>query len=136
MQISIQARNFRLTNAISSYVKRRLSFALKNRDEQIQRISVRLSDINGPRGGEDKCCHIQVVIPNLANVVIEDIEIDLYAAIDGAVDRVRRTVDRRITRQRDIKRTVDRSKMEYHLKLNSSEIHYLAEALWNNKYIS
>jgi len=129
MQISIQARNFRLTNAISSYVKRRLSFALKNRDEQIQRISVRLSDINGPRGGEDKCCHIQVVIPNLANVVIEDIEIDLYAAIDGAVDRVRRTVDRRITRQRDIKRTVDRSKMEYHLKLNSSEIHYLAEAL-------
>ena len=62
---------------------------------------VRLSDINGPRGGADKCCHIQVVLPQLPDVVIEDTEVDLYAAIDRAADRAGRTVDRRLARHRD-----------------------------------
>lgn len=101
MQIDIQARNFTLTNALRGYVKRRLSFALSTRDDHIQRVKVRLSDINGPRGGEDKRCHIQVVLPHLPDVVIEDTEEDLYAAIDLAVDRAGRTVGRRVTRQRD-----------------------------------
>ena len=101
MHIDIQARNFSLTNALSGHVKRRLAFALSSRDVHIQRVMVRLSDINGPRGGADKCCHIQVVLPQLADVVIEDTEVDLYAAIDRAADRAGRTVGRRLARHRD-----------------------------------
>lgn len=101
MQIDIQARNFPLTQALRGHVERRLGFALSTRDEHIQRTMVRLSDINGPRGGADKCCHIQVVLTHLADVVIEDTEADLYAAIDRAADRVGRTVGRRLARQRD-----------------------------------
>jgi len=105
MQINIQARNFSLTNALRSHVERRLDFALSTRDDHIQRVMVRLSDVNGPRGGQDKCCHIQVVIPNLTDVVIEDTEADIYAAIDRAADRAGRTVGRRLTRQRDNSRS-------------------------------
>jgi putative sigma-54 modulation protein len=101
MQIDIQARNFPLSSALLGHVERRLRFALSSRDEHIQRIKVRLSDINGPRGGADKCCHIQVILPQLADVVIEDTEADLYAAIDRAADRAGRTVGRRLTRHRD-----------------------------------
>jgi len=101
MQIDIQAHNFSLTKALRSYIKRRLGFALSTRDEHIQRVMVRLSDINGPRGGEDKCCQIQVVLPQLPDVVIEDTEADLYAAIDRAADRAGRTVGRRLERHRD-----------------------------------
>ena len=106
MQIDIQARNFSLTHALRGHIERRLGFALSTRDEHIQRISVRLSDINGPRGGEDKCCHIQVVLPHLTDVVIEDTEVDMYAAIDRAVDRAGRTVDRRLARHRDRDRSI------------------------------
>ena len=105
MQIYIQALNFPLTNALRSHTERRLSFALSTRDDHIQRIVVRLSDINGPRGGEDKCCHIQVVLAHLADVVIEDTEADLYDAINRAADRAGRTVGRRLTRQRSRERT-------------------------------
>ncbi|MBF0470375.1 MAG: HPF/RaiA family ribosome-associated protein [Gammaproteobacteria bacterium] len=101
MQIDIQARNFPLTSVLRGHVKRRLGFALSARDENIMRIKVRLSDINGPRGGADKCCHIQVVLPHLPDVVIEDTEVDLYAAIDRAADRAGRTVGRRLARHRD-----------------------------------
>lgn len=102
MQIDIQALNFYLTDALRDHIERRLGFALSSRDEHIQRIMVRLSDINGPRGGEDKCCHIQVVLPKLTDVVIEDTEVDMYAAIDRATDRAGRTVGRRLSRQRSI----------------------------------
>ncbi|HID48580.1 MAG TPA: HPF/RaiA family ribosome-associated protein [Chromatiales bacterium] len=100
MQIDIQARDFPLTEALRGHVHRRLGFALSARDEQIQLVQVRLYDINGPRGGADKCCHIQVVITHLPDVVIKDTEADLYMAIDRAADRAGRTVSRRLARQR------------------------------------
>ena len=53
-------------------------------DDRIQRVVMRLSDINGPRGGADKRCHLQVVLAGLPDVVVEDIEADLYVAIDRA----------------------------------------------------
>lgn len=105
MQIDIQARNFSLTDALREYIQRRLGFALSIRDEHIQRVLVRLSDINGPRGGRDKCCQVQVVLPQLADVVIEDTELDMYVAIDRATDRAGRTVGRKLARQRDNGRT-------------------------------
>ena len=101
MKIDIQARHFPVTKALGDYIKRRLGFALSIHDEHIQRIKVQLSDINGPRGGADKCCQIQVIIPKLPDIVIEDVEVDLYTAIDRAADRAGRTIGRRIARQRD-----------------------------------
>ncbi|MEJ2180804.1 MAG: HPF/RaiA family ribosome-associated protein [Gammaproteobacteria bacterium] len=101
MQIEIQARHFPLTQAMRSHVNRRLGFALSTRYEHIQRILVRLSDVNGPRGGHDKCCHIQVILPQLTDVIVEDTESNLYAAIDRAADRASRTVARKLARQRD-----------------------------------
>jgi putative sigma-54 modulation protein len=118
MQIDIQARNFPLTNPLRGHVERRLGFALSTRDDHIQRVMVRLSDINGPRGGADKCCHIQVVLPHLPDVVIEDTEADLYAAIDRAVDRAGRTVGRRLARQRDRGRSSGLHDMESQTELD------------------
>ena len=132
MQIDIQACNFSLTQALRGHIERRLGFALSSRNEYIQRIMVRLSDINGPRGGEDKCCHIQVVLPQLTDVVIEDTEMDMYAAIDRATDRAGRTVGRRLARQRDNSRSAKHDRkaiMETEDELAETE---LAEDLENH----
>jgi ribosomal subunit interface protein len=99
MKIEIQARDFPLTEALGAYIERRINFVLSSRFDQIKRIDVRLSDINGPRGGIDKRCQIQLTLPRLRDIVIEDTETDLYVAIDRAVDRAGRTVNRRLKRQ-------------------------------------
>ena len=104
MQIDIQARQFSLTDALRSHAERRLRSTLTCCDEHIQRVVMRLSDINGPRGGEDKCCHLQVVLAGLPDVVVEDIEADMYVAIDRATDRTGRTVVRKIERQQTLLR--------------------------------
>ncbi len=104
MQIDIQARDFSLTKALRSHAERRLRFALTSCDEHIRRIIMRLSDINGPRGGADKRCHLEVVLEGLPNVVIEDTEVDLYVAIDRATGRAGRSVLRKINRQQTLRR--------------------------------
>lgn len=104
MQIDIQARHFMLTHALRGHVERRLGFALSTRYDRIRRIQVRLSDLNGPRGGNDKCCHVRIVLPGQADVVIEEIQADLYAAIDRAADRAGRVVARKLARLHDRRR--------------------------------
>lgn len=104
MQIDIQARDFSLTDALRSHAERRLRVALTCCDDHIQRVVMRLSDINGPRGGADKRCHLQVVLAGLPDVVIEDIETDLYVAIDRATDRAGRTLVRKLGRQQSLRR--------------------------------
>ena len=83
MQIDIQARRFSLTDALRSHAERRLRFALTCCDDHIQRVVMRLSDINGPHGGADKRCHLQVVLAGLSDVVVEDTEADLYIGYTG-----------------------------------------------------
>ena len=107
MQIDIQALSFALTDGLRSHIERRLAFALSARDEHIHRITVRLTDINGPKGGKDMCCHIQVVLNQLPDVVVKDTEADLYTAIDRAADRVGRTVGRQLARKIDKERSIN-----------------------------
>jgi len=101
MQIDVQALGFELTPALRSHTERRMHFALGRFDSQVARLSVRLSDLNGPRGGEDKRCHLRVTLTDAPEVVIEDTEADLNIAIDRAADRAGRTVARRLERSHD-----------------------------------
>ncbi|HHO59718.1 MAG TPA: HPF/RaiA family ribosome-associated protein [Thiotrichales bacterium] len=99
MHIDIQARRFSLTRSLRNHAERRLRLALTCCDNYIQRIVMRLSDINGPRGGVDKHCHLHVVLAGLPDVVIEDTETDLYAAINRAAERAGRTLVRKVHRR-------------------------------------
>ena len=99
MRIDIQSCGFVLTDALREYAERRLRFALTHADQRVRRVTMRLFDVNGPRGGIDKCCRIQVMLNGLAEVVIADTEADLYVAIDRAADRIGRTVARRLARE-------------------------------------
>mgnify|MGYP001807032328 FL=1 len=101
MQMDIQSQGFSLTEGIRDYVMKRLAFTLSHGDTAITRIIVRLSDINGPRGGDDKRCLIEVRLKAASAVVIEDTEGDLYMAIDRAAERAGRTLSRRLARQRE-----------------------------------
>lgn len=99
MQIQIQARDFPLTEALVDYVERSINFVLSSRYEQIRRIAVRLSDVRGSRGRVDKRCRIQISLPRLRDIVVEDSERDVYIAIERAINRAGSTVNRRLKRQ-------------------------------------
>ena len=101
MQTDIQSQGFTLTDSLRDYLTKRLAYSLNHGERHIARVTVRLSDINGPRGGADKRCFIEVRLKQLPAVVVEDTEPDLYAAIDRAAERAGRTLTRRLARQRE-----------------------------------
>lgn len=112
MQMDIQSQGFSLTEGINSYVEKRLAYGLSRGDDAISRIIVRLSDINGPRGGADKRCLIEVRVKGQPSVVIEDTEADLYVAIDRATERAGRSLARRLSRQREFAPSVPEAPVE------------------------
>lgn len=101
MQIVTHAHGFAMTDVLNHHVRRRLHFALDRIGDRIRRVVVRLSDINGPRGGADKCCRIRIHLDKLPEVVIEDTQSDLHAAVDRAAERAARTIARRLARRRE-----------------------------------
>ena len=96
MQIAMKARGFPLTEALKIHTHARLCFTLAHAADRIRCVGVRLSDINGPRGGVDKRCLVEVRLDGLPTVGIEDIQTDMYTAVDRAVGRAARTVMRRL----------------------------------------
>ncbi|HEX7219074.1 MAG TPA: HPF/RaiA family ribosome-associated protein [Burkholderiales bacterium] len=87
-----------------AYVRRKLGMKLGRFARAVERVTVRVRDVNGPRGGVDKLCSIKVVLAGLPSVVVEQKHASLQAAMDAALRRVevavRRSVKRRTTRTR------------------------------------
>lgn len=84
------------------YVRRKLGIKLGKFASSIERVSVRVEDVNGPRGGVDLSCRIKVVLRGLPSVVFENRDASLNAAVDGALSGVQRAV-RRATQRRRMK---------------------------------
>jgi putative sigma-54 modulation protein len=99
MHIDIQSRPFSLTESLRDYSDQRIRSVLTRFEDHIQRISMWLSDINGPKGGRDKHCRLQIVLAGNADVVTEDTQVDLHVAINRAVERAGRTMARKLERK-------------------------------------
>jgi ribosome-associated translation inhibitor RaiA len=92
---------FPLTAALLDHTELRLRFALTRTSDRIKRVVVRLGDTNGPRGGADKFCRMQVYLKHAPPVLIEETGADLYAAIDRVAERAGRSVAKRVDRRRE-----------------------------------
>ena len=100
MHIVTHVIGFEVTNGNIQFLHRRLHLALDRLGDSVRRVVVRLSDVNGHRGGIDKRCQLQVQLQGAPDVLIKDVQPDLYLAITRVVDRAARTIARRIGRSR------------------------------------
>ena len=66
----------------------------------VERVSVRIDDVNGPRGGVDKRCRIQIVLSGLPSVLVEERSNFLQGAMDAALARAERGVRKALQRRR------------------------------------
>ena len=69
-------------------IARKLGMKLGKFASSIERITVRLSDANGPKGGRDQICQIKVVLSGRPSVVDSRKE---DSALQSAIDRARKT---------------------------------------------
>ena len=92
----IRSRGLELGESQHEYIRRKLGRRLGRFASVIERVSVRVTDVNGPRGGVDKCCRVKVVLRKMESVVVERTHHDARAAFDLALDAVRRVIRARV----------------------------------------
>lgn len=95
-----------------AYIRRRLGAKLGKHAASIERVTVRVEDVNGDRGGIDQVCRIKVVLSGLPSAIVEAQAASLMDAINGALTGVARAVRRSLERRRmkPIKATAGRNR--------------------------
>lgn len=81
------------------HIERRAGFALSRLAMYVQQVKVALTDINGPRGGVDKRCQVQVMLEGEQPMIITETSDDLIAAVNRAFSIVSALAARRIERR-------------------------------------
>ena len=94
MDLDIRGLNYELGDELKPYIERRLWFALGRFSGRIGRVMVRLSDVNGPRGGVDKRCQIVVALVPRGVVMVEGSGDDAFALIAATAKRAARAIRR------------------------------------------
>ena len=99
MVLHIAAIQLNDSPALRQHVTRCIGSALRAVRDRVSRVTVRLMDENGPRGGMDKRCCVEVRMGRGAPVLIEERDGDVYRAVKVASARVRRAVRRRASKR-------------------------------------
>jgi ribosome-associated translation inhibitor RaiA len=100
MQLEMRGVNYKLDDELREHIERRLRFALGRFAARIDRLMVRLSDVNGPRGGIDKRCRIVVALIPRGVVMLERSGDDPFSLVADAAKRACRSVRRVLERRR------------------------------------
>ena len=104
MTIDIRFRGLTSSESLRAYIARRIQLQLRRIGGALRAVVVRLSDVNGPRGGVDKRCQVMLVRPGQPPVTIEEVSVDAYAAADVAVERAAQAAGRGVARARATRR--------------------------------
>ena len=100
MRIQIRLRRIEHAPAIIEYATRRVHQHLSRFGRHLSNVTVRISDVNGPKGGPDKRCQLTVSGPRLGSVNLTETHADVGAGIDRALDRLAHVVGRSLDRAR------------------------------------
>jgi putative sigma-54 modulation protein len=100
MQLEMRGVNYRMDDELKDHIERRLRSALGRFVAAIDRVTVRLADVNGPRGGVDKRCLIAVALGPAGVVRVEGSGDDPFPLVTSSARRVGRAVRRALERRR------------------------------------
>lgn len=104
MDMEIRILSIDLTGALQSHIERRLRSSLGRFGGRVGRARVRITDVNGPRGGPDKSCQISAeLLPSGVTLLQEATDANLYAAIGRATEGIGRSFARALGRNRERK---------------------------------
>ncbi len=101
MNLIIQLPHATDGGTVRDHADRVIRFALTRFTTAIAAVSLRLVDENGPRGGVDQRCRVQVQLRTGGSLTVEAVGSDPHAVIHDVVARMARTLSRRIARLRE-----------------------------------
>lgn len=130
MHTVIHSNDFALTSALNSFIKQHTKKSMRACSDQVERIVVRLKDVNGPKGGDDKECSVEVKLANFEPIVVRKRSSDAYTSIRQALGRASRTTLRKLGKRRDSKLPSPMTKQTVAIEQTK-----IIEQTGNNEYV-
>ena len=103
MQVLFKSRHPQATE-LRDLTERRVRFVLRRLAWLVPRAEVQMSDVNGPRGGVDKRCQVELRTDGAGSVVVASVANDWRTALDNALARAARFLMRTWRRGNDPRR--------------------------------
>jgi ribosome-associated translation inhibitor RaiA len=100
MRIQVRARNLRLSQDVQEEAERRILYALDRFAHLVREVTVDLSDLNGPRGGEDTLGRVTCVLRRGGSLTAEHVSSEALASVAHAVSRVRQRLAKSVELQK------------------------------------
>lgn len=105
MLIAVRDHGVGLSPAGRGYAIDRVGHALAAVETHVRRVTVYLSDENGPRGGPDKKCRVAVQLDTGRPVTVEARGGSVAGVVGGAADKAGERVYDELHRRNDRRRT-------------------------------
>jgi putative sigma-54 modulation protein len=99
MKIDVRVRGIDFTDELRKGVERIISFAVDRYDTQVDKISVYLADLNGPKGGVDKLCQITANLSRGNPVLILEKGTEILSMVNRAARRLGHRIGRNVQRR-------------------------------------
>ncbi len=90
MNIDIQSPDFVITESIKRFVINEAEKHLSAVADHVNKVVIHVRDINGPKGGEDKECKVELLMYEMPSIVLKKRSSDAYMAIKKAITRASR----------------------------------------------
>jgi hypothetical protein len=97
MQIIFESRDTDGTQ-MRDFSVQRVRFALRRLANFVPHAKVQFTDVNGPRGGVDKRCQVELKTDTARTVVIASLARDWRTALDRSLSRATRVLTRNLQR--------------------------------------
>lgn len=99
MRLELRADESTLAQAMRSYIERRLRLSLGRYVDRLARVTVRVKESPVPDGGTDHSCSITAELVPSGTIRQETVNPCVFVAMDGAVERISRSVRRQLHRE-------------------------------------
>jgi hypothetical protein len=97
MQVLFESRDSN-DNQMRELSVQRIRFVLRRLSGLVPRAKVQFSDVNGPRGGIDKRCQVELSTDSAGTVVIASLARDWRTALDRSLRRATQVLKRSLQR--------------------------------------
>ncbi|GAA4463420.1 HPF/RaiA family ribosome-associated protein [Novipirellula rosea] len=101
MKLVISSNRVAVGNKLRNYIESRLQQSFQRLDRWVQKVSVCLDDINGPRGGVCKQCRLVVTLNGAETVVVTETGSSVGASVSKAIRRAGFAMTKRVKSRQD-----------------------------------
>lgn len=101
MHFEINFGNLASSDALAEHIRDEVTEAIGHLAKRVTRIEAHLSDVNGPKGGDDMRCVLEARLAGDKPFVVETVGDDIYDCVIEAAGKLARAMKRRVDRRDD-----------------------------------